>query len=538
MKIFLSKPIVALTLTALAFFYLTAFLGTPPGDIWNSPDETANAFWATKVSEGEPLMVRDFAVGLGAGVVHPRSFQVYGTALVPGSFPGIFLIYGGLGYFTKLPFSVMTPLLTALAGLVLFALFRRLFDERTALWSSLLFFLHPAILYYSGRGLFHNVLFIDLLVFSVGGFTLRPFSKGLGSGEWVDDALAGVLLGFTMLTRASEAPWVFPAAMVFLFFLGSERWRRAGAVVLGGLLPLFILLSFNASTYGSLLGSGYVPPTSGQVADAVVEQTVAASSSVLPFGFHPRLVVLHGMDYGLEIFWWFSIAGILGLTVFLTRWREHDAKRRVYLYATAVIAVWLLIFYGSWFIRDHYDPTRVTIGTSYVRYFLPIYVLTLPWVAKGLLWTAQRLRFPTRRAMIVFLLIFALFSFRVAVTNGDESLLAVRETLRGNLEKRTELMKVIARDGVIMTERFDKVLFPGRMRIIPLMDTLAFQTVPVLLRYMPVYWYGLAPSPEQASLFAENLAQAGLTIQVLDSPVAGESLYRFMISQNEKEEKN
>lgn len=534
-----SKPLFILASLALVFFYLTTWIGTPPGPIWNSPDETANAFWADRVADREPLLVRDFVVGIGGGVVHPRSFDVYGTALVPGSFPGLFLIYGGLKFFTGLPLSAMTPIFTAFAGLVLFALFRKLFDEKTAFWSTVLFYLHPAVVYYSGRGLFHNVLFMDLLVFAVGLFVLRPFGKGLGAARWIDDALAGVVLGFAVITRASEAPWVLLAALAFLPFLGKDRWKRAARVFIGGLLPLFVMLSFNATAYGTLLGSGYSAPPAPVVMEEVSEASaVDASAPLLPFGFHPRLIVMHGMDYGLSIFWWFSLAGILGLTVFLVRWGRHDDRRRTYLYVTAAVTVWLLVFYGSWFVRDHYDPARVTIGTSYVRYFLPIYVLTLPWVAKGLLWTSERLRLDKFRFMAAFAIVFALLSFRIAVVSGDESLLAVRGTLEGNLTKRARLIGEIGTESVIMTERFDKVFFPSFTRFIPHADQTAFDTVPTLLQYVPVYWYGVTPSGDQRLEMASRADRAGVTLVELNAPFEGDAFFQFQLNPDEEETQN
>lgn len=539
MRKLIEKPIFALVLIALAFFYMASWLGTPPGDIWNSPDETANAFWAGRVAEGEPLMLREFAVGIGAGVVHPRSFDVNGSALVPGSFPGIFLLYGALKVFTGLPFSTMTPLLTALAGLVLYALFRRLFGRETAFWSAVLFYIHPAVIYYSGRGLFHNVLLVDLLIFAVGIFALRPFADGFGSVRWADDVLAGGLLGLAVITRLSEAVWILPAALAFLPFLGKDRWRRIGVVIIGALLPLLILLAFNANTYGTLLGSGYSVPEPA-VTEPAVEAAAEASgggAGLLPFGFHPRLIVMHGTDYGLGIFWWYSLAGILGLTVFLMRWRSEGPRRRAALLVTAAVTVWLLVFYGSWFVRDRYDPTLVTIGTSYVRYFLPFYVLTLPWVAGGLIWLVDRLGLRRRSALAALAVVFALLSLRVSVARGDESLLAVRGTLRGNLEKREILESLIPPDAVVMTDRFDKVLFPDHTLFIPVIDRKAFETVATLEGYgIPAYWYGISPSDDRIDEWSGFAGDAGLDLNRLGSPVEGEDLFELVRHEQPEDE--
>lgn len=519
-----------LAVAALLFFYVTAWLGTPPANIWNSPDETANAFWSERVAERQPLLVRDFIIGIGNGVVHPRSMDVNGTALVPGSFPGLFLIYGTLQFFTGFPLSAMTPIMTALAGLVLFALFKRLFDERVAFWSAMLFFLHPALIYYSGRGLFHNVLFVDLLIFAVGLFVLRPISRLYGKKHAADDVLAGVLFGMALITRASEAPWVILAAFVFIPFLKKKAWKRVLYVIAGAALPLFIFLNINSSLYGSPLQTGYAAPSlpaASEPATEVLGSALDAVDRALPFGFHPRLVLLHGYDYGLEIFWWFSVAGLLGAAVFLAGWRKQDKRKRWYFLTALGIGVWLLMFYGSWFVRDHYDPTRVTIGTSYVRYFLPIYVMTLPWVAGGLLWIADRIPKPRQWFMPVLVGAMLVLSFRVAVTQGDESLLAVRATLRENVTKRQVLREAIPFDAVVYTEKFDKVLFPDRRFIVPIHDETAFRTVPVLLQYTSVFWYGLDLSVEQLADMEAQGEQYGFQVLEIGRPFDGETLYQF-----------
>lgn len=521
-----------LAAAALLFFYMTAWLGTPPGNIWNSPDETANAFWSMRVAERQPLLVRDFLFGIGNGVIHPRSMDVNGTALVPGSFPGLFLLYGSLQFFTKLPLSAMTPIMTALAAMVLFGLLKRLFDERIAFLSSLLFLLHPALIYYSGRGLFHNVLFVDLLIFAVAVFFLRPLSRLYGREHWADDILAGMIFGFGIITRASEAPWVLLGALVFLFFFKKKAWKRVPLVAAGAALPLFIFLNINSSLYGAPLQTGYAapaPPVAEQVASEAVSTALDGVHRILPFGFHPRLVLLHGMDYGLRIFWWFSVFGLLGAAVFLAGWKDQDRKKRAYFFTALGIGVWLLLFYGSWFVRDHYDPTRVTIGTSYVRYFLPIYILTLPWVAGGMVWVAERVPKPRKWLLPALIGLMFVLSFRVAVTHGDESLLAVRSTLRGNLVKRQELRKVIPFGTVVYTDKFDKVLFPDREHIVPVHDETAYATVPTLLNYTRVMWYGLHPSEEAFAHMEAQAEKYGFEIHEKESPADMEALYEFQL---------
>ena len=131
-----------LAVAALLFFGVTSWLGRPAEGLYDSPDETANAFWAGRVAAGQPLAIADPIVGEAGGAVHPRSMAVRGDLLLPGSFPGSFLLFGALQPVSRLPFWMMTPLITALAGLAFYGLLRRLFPEgRTALFAAALFYL-------------------------------------------------------------------------------------------------------------------------------------------------------------------------------------------------------------------------------------------------------------------------------------------------------------------------------------------------------------------------------------------------------------
>jgi len=187
------RQVILVAVTA-SFFTLTAWLARPVGTHWNSPDEMANAFWAARVAAGESLAVHDPLVAVGAGAVHPRSFAVLGDALVPGSFPGLFLFYGAINGLTQLPLWVLTPFFTALAGLALYGALRRR-DERWAFWSALFFLANPAVIYYASRGLFPNLLVVDLLIFALWFLASRPFSEWHGENCVYDDLAAGLLVG-------------------------------------------------------------------------------------------------------------------------------------------------------------------------------------------------------------------------------------------------------------------------------------------------------------------------------------------------------
>ncbi|WKZ29591.1 MAG: hypothetical protein QY323_02570 [Patescibacteria group bacterium] len=508
--------------SAVVFFAVTAWYGRPAG-LWNSPDETANAFWIERVANGEPRFVRDAVIGIGAGAIHPRSMAVQGDTLVPGSFPGIILLYGALLRIFNAPLFLLTPIFTVLAGALFAAVVGRLFDRRVGIVAAILFFLHPAVLYYASRGLFHNVLFINLLIFSAAAFALRR--------DRVHDALGGFAFGWALATRTSEALWAVPAFALFLPFAGTERWRRLGWALAGAALPVFLLLQTNASLYGSPFKTAYV---SAPAAPTAVETAISAPAPsaqlepriALPFGFDAKRALRNAWYYGIRIFWWQSLLAVAGLLLWCSAFRKSTAVQKTYAAATVAGAVWLAVLYGSWAIRDRLDPSAVTIGTSYVRYFLPAYVAMLPFAAFALVRFADG---ATRKhAHIAVLALFAFMTARVTLFAGDESLQAVRDTLAENAWKRTQLLEnVFPPDAVIMTERFDKLFVPDIMRIIPAADATGFDAATKLADVVPVYWYGLTPAFEER-LRLEALANArGFTLSEMPSPVSGETALIF-----------
>ncbi len=515
-------------IAALAAFLAVAFLyGRPVAGVWNSPDETANAFWAMRVAAGEPLMVVDAIVELGGGAVHPRSMAVSGDALVPGSFPGLILLFGAFKILFKLPLHAYTPLLTALAALCFGALVARLFDRKAGAFAAVLFLAHPAVLYYGSRGLFHNMLFLDLLVFAAACFALRPLSRVFGARAAADDALGGFILAWALVVRTSEAVWVIPAFAAFLPFAGKDRWKRLAVAAAGGLVPFLVLMRLNATLYGSPWRTAYVAPApkaEASIAAPSEEPALAAApSSLLPFGVHPRLVARNVWHYGLKLFWWQSLLAALGFALWLRGFRKATGPQKAFALAALLTAAWLALLYGSWFIRDRLDPGTVTIGTSYVRYFLPAYAAAIAFAAFGLSRLASDARRNAFAAALV--LLAAVLGIRAAVFVGDESLRAVRATLEGNAAKKPALLSAIEPGAVVMTERFDKLLVPERLRIIPATDAAAFTAAADAAEFVSVYWYGLRPEGDEARRLSALADPYGFIWRELESPARGEALY-------------
>lgn len=156
-----------------------------PAQVYVSPDETANAFFAERFAESLSLRGLSDPLLESFDRIHPRSTLVEDGALVPGSFLGLPVVYG---FFVMvlgpMVLWILTPLLTILAAHGWRRLVERFTTSAVANISYLLFLLHPAVWYYSARGLMHNVLFLDLLVLAVWLWVVRPVGEVERGERW------------------------------------------------------------------------------------------------------------------------------------------------------------------------------------------------------------------------------------------------------------------------------------------------------------------------------------------------------------------
>ena len=102
-------------LATLLFFAYAAFSFGAPHK-FNSPDETANYFFSSRVAAGTS-MSQPVSVSLAApGLIAPRNTWIQHDRLVPASFPGLPDFYGVIGRITTPSVLLyLTPFFTSVA---------------------------------------------------------------------------------------------------------------------------------------------------------------------------------------------------------------------------------------------------------------------------------------------------------------------------------------------------------------------------------------------------------------------------------------
>lgn len=497
-----------------------------------SPDETANAFFAQAFAHTGSFRVYDAMNQLYGGVLHPRSIVTDGAFLIPGSFMGLVFLYGGLSKILgSWSLTFITPVLVILASLAWNQILQHWFSKRIAFISSLLFLFHPAIWYYSARGLMPNVLFVCCVIFSC--FFLLCFKNKKATPSFTPSLhhsitffASGLFLGLALFVRLSEVYWLLPLFVVLLF---SERkslsFRRCVFMVIGCILPMILLLFLNLKTYGSpfVFGYSFVPSIQSALVTSVPQEVTEEKLSwLLPFGFHPRGIFWHSLDYLLLLFWWLTIPALCALPLVL-----REKKQKIYTIVTIVVAVWLCIWYGSWLLHDNPDPTQITIANSYVRYWLPIFVMSTPLIATSLQWVADRT--PSKKhalhVLISLMLLVLALNVRIVFLEGQDALVHVVSTLRQSEQIRDYVYTIVPEDGVIITDRSDKIFFPGRHVMVPLRSEQTYAVIPKMIDHTPVYYYGITlPATDLDYLNQQTFAPVGLEIVFIQS-FGVESLY-------------
>ncbi len=509
-------------------FFFTSLILINEQQLYISPDETANAFFAERFAAEGVLHDGPNLTSLFLDDrIHPRSTVSVEGYLYPGSFLGLPVLYGALmSLFGSWVLWVLTPAITVGAGLAFRKLTEKFFGSKIGLMAFTLFLLHPAIWYYSARGLMHNVLFIDLIVLALWLWVCKPFEK-LKRAPWLSDILAGLSLGLALFVRTSEFGWI-ALALGALLALNIRRLKYKHLLrgLLGLALGLLILFAFNTLTYGGPLTTGYtVGIDSAQITLSADES--ADTVELFPFGIHPASAWEHFSIYFGSMFWWLTSLAAIGLGVVC--WKDKKNWKKWGIIATgAMIFGYLTLMYGSWEIHDNPDPTQITMANSYVRYWLPMYILSIPLIAIAIEKLAQTIYSKQAKLISAGLLFMVVFlNFNAVFSQGQDGLVKVADTLSRSGEIQESILTHTQESSIIIVDRADKIIFPHRQVMYPLRDDATYEALPLLTKTDSVYYYGITfPSEDIEYLNNSRLADMDLGIKLIET-YDQESLYQI-----------
>ncbi|MCK5459773.1 glycosyltransferase family 39 protein, partial [Candidatus Parcubacteria bacterium] len=169
--------IVSLSILAGIFLFVYSFLSIATqneNSKFNSPDETANYFFAKRFAETGKISYFE-PLNLEAGdIIRPRSAQSMDGKIAPTSFLGIILLYGFIAkIFGVWIIPFLTPFLAIIGVLFFYKLIKKIFDKNIAFFSSLFLLFCPAFWYYSEKSMYHNIGFVVFLIIGIYFFSAK-----------------------------------------------------------------------------------------------------------------------------------------------------------------------------------------------------------------------------------------------------------------------------------------------------------------------------------------------------------------------------
>jgi len=558
-----------LGLMAIIFFIATASFNyfTQSADFvkWLSPDESANYNFTKLYAQECRLMFFEKYNLLADNILHPRSIRSDFGWLKPVSFLGIILIYGKIASLTTykiIPF--LTPFFAAIGIIFYYLLIKEIFGKRNAIMSALILSVFPPYIYYSARSMFHNVLFIVLLAISLyfacasvkNKKTATDINKIKGKAVNILPnlfaGLSGAFLGLTIITRTSELIWLIPIWLIIWLFnikkFGLVKLIIFIACLLFAITPAMywnkiLYQSYWRGGYNemnqsilNIAGAGSGILKNGAVNSAAIKNgLIEIKNNVFHFGWQPYKSLKMLYFYFAKMFYWIFWPAFLGFLLLFSRIKKWRTKHYVYLIALFTAAAILIAYYGSWDFHDNPDPRSRTIGNSYTRYWLPIYLGAIPLAVIFLV----KLSNIFKRKILVYglriLMISIIFfiSIRFVLVGSDEGLI---KSAQKQLAVRTEyeqILNLTEARAVIVTQYHDKLLFPARKVIVGLFDDPnMIKEYAILAKYLPVYYYNFTfPQKDIDYLNNKKLPDFDLKIEAFAEVTKDFMLYKLSLRE-------
>ena len=547
------------------FFCLFSYLNFTAPLRFNSPDETANFFFILKFAETGELWHFEGLNLFLEDILHPRSIQAYDGFLLPGGFLGIIFIYGLIAKLITPDYVIyLTPLFAVLAGWAWFGILNKLFNKWVGFVALFLVWVHPAWWYYTMRGLLPNVLFVSLGIIALYFIFAHPFYCARRKREFnkniffdnLDWIIAGVFLGFSLAVRPSEVFWMaFVGLLLVLFNIKKVNWLGLAMFFVAMFIAFSPVLFFNNTLYGGPFSTGYQSITNQLQADTALEAIEESTSVtetepqdvlnpyiekikilVVPFGIHLRAVWNNFLDYYVKFNWWYSIFIALGLVMVIVNLfrKKVSWKFFQYLIIYGIVSAWLILVYGSWEFTDNINIGNITIGNSYLRYWLPSFILGTPLIGCFVYQIGKLLKYRALQIIwaVCLIILFGCFGFWKVFFGEDEGILYVQNNLKRYEYVSEKVIELTESDAIIITERSDKIFFPRRRVAYPLMNETVQRLLSGMYLNAPVYYYNVSFTDEILLELNESVFKPIGFKLVPMVEFGNETLYKFYKIEN------
>lgn len=474
----------------LIFALFSVWLRLPlvSGNIWMSPDETANIASAINFAETGKF---GFSSELTEKYIwaHPRSFvYIPETKLVaPIGFLGmpvilslIYKLFGLLGI------NFFAPLLALATLYPLWRILPKKWPKPAKLATLIIWMSFPTIILYANRGTFPQLTQLCLVIWTWFIITQTPNTEPRTPNKLITKTrtryydlinklnlpIAGILSALALIIRPVEAIWIIPV-LIFAFIMHGKRdvGRLALLFVVPFVLLLLIGAKLSAETYGKWFVSGYqIRPEAVQVTENVAEAETTQSEAVsfldtLPFSFHPMHIWWNVKNY---YFWMLLPWSVLMLGSLLIIYKEKlwKSKQLWSLLAIGWAIFAITVFYGNGIYQDHVRLNEISLGNSFLRYTLPISIAAA--ISAGFIFSRLWKHWSLKIFTLCITAAFASYGIWMAISGYDESLLFVEQELISYGQVREAALSDFPEEGIILSDRSDKIFFPALSSVSPM----------------------------------------------------------------------
>ncbi|OGF29578.1 hypothetical protein A2223_03965 [Candidatus Falkowbacteria bacterium RIFOXYA2_FULL_35_8] len=552
-----------LVVLAVIFFFIYSFFAITiwiPGFqqteqvIFSWPDAMANQAFVKQFIEHSNFKISFPDNTLVSQIVHPRSTNVFNDNIVPMSFLGLVLIYGILGKVVTIYGTLLlTPLFSVFGVLFFYGLIKKVINERAGFISALLLFSLSAYWYYSSLVMLHTVLFISLLL--AGMYFLLKSEDFIVDDEYKTQnyifvAVGAIFIGLSLIVRTVEAPWILLIILLVSLFARKRWWLKAiiFLVILG--ITFLPVLYQNKQLYGDYFSVGYLNlEKSGTLLDKLpnefeVEKTNDyfqwVKAVALPFGWNWKNLLKTGFEYFVMFYGPYLFLSIIGLIWFLV---EKEKRKQIWVYLLAVMLamIWLVFYYGNWQFADSEILKYNTIGSSYMRYWLPVFIMLIPGI--GFLFdrllAVKKWQFFLKSIVVVTVILLTGYSFFWAYLTPKDGLLAQKQVLEQNYKRHKQVAGYIEDNSILIVDKTDKLFWPKYNVVVFLYDYSIFPEINQIIDKYPVYYMSVMPDKDIDFINRTKINQFNLELK---APLIVDNEYRLFkiepkgISQNQNDE--
>jgi hypothetical protein len=493
-------------LLIFALFSLWLRLPLISGNIWMSPDETANISSAISYASQNSFGMQSEYTERFLWLV-PRSFVFVPETniMAPVGFLGmpliLSLVYKAGGHFG---IGFFVPIFALLSLFALWHILPTKWSKSIKLITLAIWMSFPTIIIYANRGTFPQLTQLCLMIWV--WYLVNHERSSIAY------PIAGLLTGLALAIRPLEAVWIIPA-VIFAFLHrqsvninspSPQRYERPApsddnvttlrrydvktlrhydvtATIRKSaifLLPLIFILLFTAKlgadTYGKWFVSGYqIRPeiVSGtQVLNQDSAEIVSYSRNVtflqsLPFGIHPRNIIWNIKNYlGIMLLPWTLV--LLASLYFLYQVKAWRSKNKWGIAALSWIFCSLVLFYGNGIYQDHVRLNEISVGNSFLRYILPlslVFAIASGYVMLQLMrhWSLKIFAYCLTVALIMF-------GIWTGVARDDEGIAANERELIVYRQIRQSAARSVGEQAIILSDRSDKIFFPYWLAVSPM----------------------------------------------------------------------